>query len=182
LSYPPPAIQAVLALLTVLGAIFDARQRRVPNWLTLPGVVLGLALNTFLFETAGLWLSLKGLGLAMAVYLPLYLLRGMGAGDVKLMAAIGALVGPANWFGILVLTSLFGAVAALGAIAIKGRFRQTMWNVWMILVSIRLRQAPYQANPDLDISSDRAVRLPHAISICLGTFAFLVAAKIWAPH
>src|SRR5204863_8728125 len=113
------------------------------------GLVLGIALNAFLYETAGLWISLKGLGLAMLIYFPLYLLRGMGAGDVKLMAAIGALAGPSNWFGILVLTSVFGAVAALVAIALKGRFRQTMWNIWTILTSLTLRQAPYQTNPEL---------------------------------
>ena len=182
MTYPPPAIQATLVVLAVLGAIFDARQRRVPNWLTLAGLFLGIALNTFLFETAGLWMSLEGLGLAMLVYFPLYLLRGMGAGDVKLMAAIGALVGPVNWFGILVLTALFGAIAALGAIALKGRFRQTMWNIWMILASIRIGQAPYKTNPELDISSERSVRLPHAISIGLGTVVFLAAAAIWAPR
>jgi len=182
LSYLPPVIQAILVLLAVLGAIFDARQRRVPNWLTLAGVILGIALNTFLFETAGLWFSLKGLGLAMLVYFPLYLLRGMGAGDVKLMAAIGALAGPANWFGILVLTSLFGAIAALVAIGLKGRFRQTMWNIWMILTSLSLRRAPYESNPDLDIASTSAIRLPHAVSIGLGTLAFLLASAIWAPR
>jgi prepilin peptidase CpaA len=182
LSYLPPVIQAILVVLAVLGAFFDARQRRVPNWLTLAGLVLGVALNTFLFETPGLWMSLKGLGLAMLVYFPLYLLRGMGAGDVKLMMAIGALAGPANWFGILVLTSLFGAIAALGMIAFKSRFRQTMWNIWMILTSIRLRQTPYETNPDLDIGSERSLRLPHAITIGLGTLAFLAAAAIWAPR
>src|SRR5258706_4003267 len=101
--------------------MFDFRYRRVPNWLTLSGVLLGIGLNAFLFETPGLWASFRGLGLAFLIYFPLYLLRGMGAGDVKLMAAVGAIVGPANWLGILVLTSLMSGVAALVLVTAQGR-------------------------------------------------------------
>ena len=104
----------------------------------------------------------------------------MGAGDVKLMAAVGAIVGPANWLGILVLTSLFGGVAAIILVAAKGRFRKTFENIWLILLSIRYGHAPYQDNPQLDVASDQAIRLPHAVIIACGTLGFLAAAAIWA--
>jgi prepilin peptidase CpaA len=58
------------------------------------GLLLGVALNIVLLRTAGIWLSLEGMGLALVICLPLYLLRGMGAGDGKLMAAFGAMTGP----------------------------------------------------------------------------------------
>jgi prepilin peptidase CpaA len=187
LSYLPPVVQALLALVVIIAGVSDFRSRRVPNWLTFSGVFLGVALNAFLsYDLPGqplLWASLKGLGVALAVYLPLYMLRGMGAGDVKLMAAVGAIAGgPGNWLGILVLTSIFGALAAIILVTFKHRFRQTFQNIWVILISLRHRQAPFENNPQLDVRSDQAIRLPHAVVIACGTLSFLVAAAIWAPR
>jgi prepilin peptidase CpaA len=181
-SYPPLIFQVLLVLIVVPAALFDFRYRRVPNWLSLAGVLLGVGLNFFLFETPGLWNSLKGLGVAFGIYFVLYLLRAMGAGDVKLMAAVGSIVGWANWLGILVLTSVFGGLAALVLVSRKGRLRSTFRNIWMILVSLGHRQAPYQSNPELDVRSEQAVRLPHAVSIAFGAMGFLIAAYIWAPR
>lgn len=178
----PPVVVQVLVLLAVIpAAFFDLRQRRVPNWITLPAVVVAIALNTFLYETPGLWFSLKGLGLALLIYFPLYLLRGMGAGDVKLMAAIGAAVGPLDWLGILFLTAILGGLAAMIAIVSRGRVRRTAKNIWFIILSLVHHQAPYEANPALDVKNVAAVRLPHAIAIALGSIGFLAAAAIWAP-
>ncbi len=182
MTFPPPAIRILLALLVVIAAAVDIRQRRIPNWLTLSGVVLAIALNTFLYELDGLWLACKGLGLAFAVYFALYLLRGMGAGDVKLMAAVGATAGPLNWLGILVLTSVAGALAGLALVAIKGRMRSTFRNLYLILMSLRRGRAPYQDHPEIDVGSAEGVRLPHAVMIALGTLGFLAAGAIWAPR
>lgn len=164
----------LLILLVTPAALIDFRQRRVPNWLSLTGVLLGIALNVVLFRTAGLWLSLGGIGLAMIVYLPLYLLRAMGAGDVKLMAAIGAASGPANWFGIFILTSVIGGVVALVAVIVKGRLRQTVENILVILRNLGARQAPFKSNPELDVRTSAGIRLPHAVIIALGTLTFLI--------
>jgi prepilin peptidase CpaA len=101
----------------------------------------------------------------------------MGAGDVKLMAAVGAVAGPPYWLLILVLTSLAGAVAGLLLIAAKGRFRKTMDNILLILISFRHGHLPYKGNPQLDVRSGEALRLPHAVMVAVGT---LVA--IWAPR
>jgi prepilin peptidase CpaA len=182
LSFPPLAIQVLLVMIVIPAAVFDIRSRRVPNWLTLAGLVIGIGLNVFLFELPGLWDSLKGMGLAMLIYFPLFALRGMGAGDVKLMAALGAIAGPANWIAILLLTALSGGIAALALVIAKGRLRQTFQNIWMILMSLRLRQAPYEVNPQLDVKSEKALRLPHAAVIACGTLAFLAAAAISAPR
>ena len=182
MSLPPPAIRIFLEVLVIIAAIWDIRTRRIPNWLTLSGVVLGVALNTFLFEINGLWFSLEGLGVAFAVYFVLYLLRAMGAGDVKLMAAVGAAAGAGNWLGILVLTSVAGAVAGLLLVAFKGRFRKTLSNLGLIISSLGRGRAPYKQTPELDVSSDKAMRLPHGALIALGTLGFLAAALRWAPR
>lgn len=175
-------LKALLALIVVAAAMFDSRRRRVPNWLTLPGLLLGIALNTILFHREGLWSSLEGLSLAFLIYLPLYLLRGMGGGDVKLMAAVGAIAGPANWLRIFFLTLLFGAVAAIILMFVKRRVRRTFKNVWLILASLGTGQAPYAKNPELDVGTDQGVRLPHAVTIAGGALAFLVAQAAGVLH
>ena len=182
MSYLPPIVQAFLALIVIVAAVYDYRFRRVPNWLTFSGVLIGIGLNAFLYETPGLWLGLNGVGLALLIYFPLFVLRGMGAGDVKLMAAVGAFVGPINWIGILLLTAVFGGIAAIVLVSLKGRLRQTLYNLWFILTSLGHRQAPYEGNPQLDVRSDQALRLPHGVVIACGTIVFLGAAALWAPR
>jgi prepilin peptidase CpaA len=182
LSYVPTVVQIPLVLLVIAAAILDFRTRRIPNWLTLLGVIMGLGLNTFLHWEDDRWMSFKGLGIAFALYFPLFLLRAMGAGDVKLMAAVGAFAGWRNWLAILVVTSIFGGIAAVVLIASKGRFAKTLQNIQGILVSARHLQAPYADNPQLDVRSEQGLRLPHGVAIAFGTLAFLIAASIWAPR
>jgi prepilin peptidase CpaA len=139
----------------------------------LAGVLLGLGINLTLAGWSGLWFSLQGLGLALLIYFPLFLLRAMGAGDGKLMAAVGACAGPANWFGIFVITAVCGAILGLMTAAKSARLRKTFENLYLILVSLRLKQAPYEAHPQLDVTNQASLRLPHAISIAIGTLSFL---------
>ncbi|HSW50408.1 MAG TPA: A24 family peptidase, partial [Bryobacteraceae bacterium] len=144
MSFPPIILQVVLAAVVVTAAVFDVRSRRIPNWLNLFGVIAGLLLNSFLDVDKYSWRSaLMGLGLAFAVYFPLYLLRGMGAGDVKLMAAVGALVGPANWFAIFVLSNVLGAAAAIVLLLSKGRLWGTLRNVGYMLNELMHFRPPY---------------------------------------
>lgn len=171
----PAGLQLVLTFLALLAAFYDLRFRRVPNWLVAAGLVLGIVGNSILFGFLGLLLSMKGFGLALLIYIPLYLARGMGGGDVKLMAAVGALVGPVNWLVIFVLTGLIGGVIAIVFVLVKGRLRRTLHNVASILQSMASRQAPYAANPELDVRTSAGVGLPHAAVIALGIFAFLIA-------
>ncbi len=182
MSYLPPIVQLLLFLVVIPAALFDLKERRVPNWITFPGVLIAVALNSFLYETPGLWLALKGLGLAMLIYVSLYLLHGMGAGDVKLMAAIGAAAGWANWIGILFLTAIFGGISALILVLARGRLRRTLTNISFIFHSLSHRQLPHLADPSLDVKRNQALRLPHAVAIAFGTLAYLVTAAIWAPR
>jgi prepilin peptidase CpaA len=180
----PPVTKILLLLLVLPAAVFDYRQRRVPNWLVLAGLLLGMAMNAFLTydtpsATTGLLFSLEGLGLAFAVYFPLYLLRGMGAGDVKLMAAVGAVVGPFFWLFIFFFTAILGGITAVIVVLRKRRVHRTLQNLWMILLSVRHHQAPYTANPELDVTSDQGVRLPHGVAIAVGAIGFVVAKTIW---
>ena len=181
----PPVTKVLLLLLVLPAAFFDYRERRIPNWLVLAGLLLGTAMNGFLTYdtpsvTTGLLFSLRGLGLAFVIYFPLYLLRAMGAGDVKLMAAVGAVVGGYGpLFGVFFFTAVLGGITAAIVVLSKGRVHRTMQNLWMILISIRYRQAPYAANPELDVSTDQGLRLPHGVIIALGAISFMIARTIW---
>src|SRR5580692_12667524 len=129
MSFLPVILQIALLLLVVIAAVYDIRFRRIPNWLVLTGLLAGVVLNTLLLEWSGVRASLLGIILAFLVYFPLYLLRGMGAGDVKLMAAIGALVGPSNWFGIFVLSGILGGVFAVLFLLSRGKLLNSLWNI-----------------------------------------------------
>lgn len=173
-SLPPLGVNILLTVLILAAAVFDIRYRRIPNWLTLGGVVSGVALNSFLYQgLPGLKLSLAGLGVAFGSYLLLYLVRGMGAGDVKLMAAIGAMVGFRDWFGIFLVTALIGGVVGIALIAVRGRLLKTFWNIGFILAELKQGRPAYVHNEELDVRSPKAVGLPHGAVIAMGTLVFL---------
>src|SRR5665213_3227917 len=101
---------AVLAVATFT----DLRSRRIPNWLVLPFMVGGIGVSTWLHGWHGFGQSMGGLGLGLLIFGFLFWMGGMGMGDVKLCAAIGAWVGPSQLMLALVLIGLVGGVMALG--------------------------------------------------------------------
>ncbi|MDQ1468992.1 MAG: prepilin peptidase CpaA [Bryobacterales bacterium] len=167
-------VSAVLITLVLAASIYDMRYRRIPNWLSLTGAVTGIALNSFLYQGwPGLRLSLVGLTVAFSAYFALYSLRAMGAGDVKLMAAIGALTGVRDWFGIFIITALIGGIAGLWLVAMRGRLRKTVWNVGFILSEMKSGRPAYLGNKELDVRSPKSMGLPHGAVIAAGTIVFL---------
>jgi prepilin peptidase CpaA len=177
----PRGAQLVLLILVLCAAFFDARSRRIPNWLTVSGVLAGLALNTFLYPgMSGLWFAFKGLALGFGVYLALHLVRAMGAGDVKLMAAVGSIVGAGDWFGIFLLTAVAGGILAILVSILKGRLGKTLFNVGFILSEMKSMRPAYLKNEELDVKSDKGVRMPHGVVIAVGTLAFLVISARFA--
>ncbi|MCU1258430.1 MAG: peptidase prepilin type [Bryobacterales bacterium] len=166
-----PAFQLLLALLVTLAAISDLRTRRIPNALVLAGSLLGFSVQLFLFRLPGLRTAALGFGLGFILYLPLWLLGARGAGDVKLLAAAGSFLGPANTLTLFIVAAILGGVLALMIVLIKGRTRQTAANVAVILSDLfRLRR------PAATVRDPRALRLPHAPVIALATFAILAIA------
>jgi prepilin peptidase CpaA len=174
-TLPPPGINITLLGLILVASVYDMLYRRIPNWLTIGGALAGLALNTFIYQGwPGLRLSLLGLCVGFGAYFALYSLRAMGAGDVKLMAAIGALVGVRDWFGIFVITGIVGGFAGLAMLAMRGRVKRTLWNVVFILSQIRNGRPAYVGREELDVRNPKSVGLPHGAMIALGTIVFLV--------
>jgi prepilin peptidase CpaA len=171
-------VLAAAGLIAIVAAAYDIGWRRIPNWVSLAGVVLGFAANLALDGPRGLVTAVAGLGLAVAIYFPLWMLHGVGAGDVKLMAAMGALVGPGHWFLLMVVANLSGAAMGLMMAARKGRFRSTLWNSGFIMRSLAQFRAPFLTREQIDVHHKEAIRMPHGVSIAVGV-AVLAALTVW---
>lgn len=163
----------LLALVLVAGA-YDLRFRRIPNWLNLISVVAGFAVNGMLSGGPGLKTAFLGFALALLVYVPLYLVRAMGAGDVKLMAAVGAMAGPRHWLEIFLVTAIFGGIASLVLIALRKRFHQTLVNLAVIGAELLHFRVPAHSDERLDMRSPEGLHLPHAVVIASGCIAFIL--------
>jgi len=181
-SLPPPKVDLLLLALLLAAAVYDVRFRRIPNWLTVSGVVLGLAVNWLIGRPeAGILFALEGLAAGFCMYLVLYAIRAMGAGDVKLMAAVGALLGPSRWFGLFFVTAIVGGLMAFVLILTKGRTRKTLWNVGFILSELKRGRPAYLGKEELDVRSPKAVGLPHGAVIAVSA-VFYLAVSARLPH
>lgn len=173
LTQLPNSLAMILIALVITAAIWDLRLRRIPNWLSLSGILTGITLKSFLFGFTGLKSSLSGMAAGFAIYFVLYLFRAMGAGDVKLMAAVGAFVGPGNWMVIFLITALLGGIIALSVLAWRKRMRKTFENVLFIVSEMMHFRAPFMAREELSVKSQRALTLPHGAVIGLGCIVFV---------
>src|ERR1700677_401996 len=110
-----------------VAAFPDLRNRRIPNWLVVPFLVIGIVASTWLHGWHGLGFSFEGLGLGLLLYGILFWMGGMGAGDVKLAAAIGSLICPGQLFIALVVTAMAGGIMVLGW-ALLGGFLKDLFK------------------------------------------------------
>lgn len=170
----PITLKLVLILTAVMAAYFDLRVRRIPNWLNVTGVALGFILNTYFDGLHGLISAGGGMLSALCVYIPLYALKGMGAGDVKLMAAIGAIVGPSNWLNIFLATALLGGAASVILILARRKVAQTLHNISVILTQLTKGRAPSESDSSLSIHHSQSLKMPHGAIIATGVIAFLI--------
>lgn len=155
-----------LPLLLTLAALLDVRQRRIPNWISLGGMLAGLALWTWHAGLSGLSISLAGLLLGGALFLPFYIARGMGAGDVKLMGAVGAFLGPYHVLAATIVVALLGGVIAAWAAYRQKRLKAALRDT--LLVVLR------QQSPKTLAQTTRHDAIPYGLAIASGTLIYLM--------
>jgi prepilin peptidase CpaA len=177
----PLPVEAALLLMVLAAAVSDIRSRSIPNWLTLGGIAAGLALNTYCTGLAGLKFSAIGFGVAALLFLPLFALRFLGGGDVKIMAAIGALAGYENLLAIFIFDAIFGGIAALILVIVRGRFRKTLRNTGQMIVSLFKGKAPYKENEELEAGGEKSLGMPRAVTIAAATLLILWASRVPVP-
>jgi prepilin peptidase CpaA len=145
---------------------FDVRTRRIPNWLTFPAAALGLIAATLAHGGSGAAWSAAGLLFGLAIFFPLFLLRGLGAGDVKLMSALGAWLGSSVIFGVAFYTALAGGVLAL-ALILRHRYGgQAIRNLWLLLTHWRV--VGIRPLDSLTLETSAGPKLPYALPIAAG--------------
>ena len=171
MSVAPHQVMAGFLLAVALsGGLLDLLTRRIPNWLTFPAVAVALAWNGYRGGWRGLLLAVGGLALGLLVFLPFFALGGMGAGDVKLMAAIGAISGPQALLAIFIFTGLLGGIAGLALAAARRRLRGTLANTVRLLAQLsRLRWDEARA-----AAPQASLRLPYGVVIAGGCVLFLL--------
>jgi prepilin peptidase CpaA len=157
----------------LLAAVWtDLAARKIPNRLVYSGLGVAIACQTALPLGGGLWAALQGMGLGLAMFLPLYFLRAMGAGDVKLMAMVGAFVGPQLIIGATLLTLVAGGILALLATLRNHAFRRLIENLKVMLLGSMARLAsghlPVPEQPAASVG-----KLPYALAITAGSLGYL---------
>jgi len=168
------AIEVILICLVAQAAVTDLAMRKIPNVLILSGLLLALILHLLAGQPwAPVTQWLAGCLAGFFLFLPLYLLRGMAAGDVKLMAMVGAFSGPLAALRIAVLSYLIGGVLALLLLLFSGRWRDSWRNLKQLCTPMLLRLLGVPLLPVPLAQSASVGGIPYGVAIALGTIGFV---------
>jgi prepilin peptidase CpaA len=151
--------------LAIMITYMDVRYRRIPNKLVLLILIGGLVLNGVFGAWEGLLASLGGIAIAFGVMFLLHVFGTMGAGDVKLFAAIGAVVGSSLVLPTFLIVTLIGGIFAVCKMVQARRVKATMFGMGQVLYGL----LPGQTVPRFEVSADRNFTLPYAVPICVGS-------------
>jgi len=166
----------VLILLLVTAALIDSRFHRIPNWLVVAGALYAVTYNTLVppWPNSTILFPLAGMALGLVLFLPLYVLRAMGAGDVKLLAMVGAFVGASDVWRMALASLLVGGILAIIYVLMKGTAQRLYRNLFTLFHSSIISTLNGSA-PNLRVStSESAGRLPYGVAIALGSIGFLI--------
>jgi len=159
------ALAILFIPMALLITYWDVRYRRIPNELVLLTFIGGIALNTIFDGSHGLLMSLGGFALAFGLMFFLHAFGTMGAGDVKLFAAIGAINGISLVLPTLMVVALTGGVFAICKMIYSRRTLTTMLGVSQVFYGL----LPGQRVPRIEVPADRTHTLPYAVPICFGS-------------
>ena len=177
-SYLVWSVWGFISAVLVLAAVIDGIKLKVPNWITFPLVISGWLFSAIFcgFTGLGFWsglgCSLLGTAVGLALLLPAYAIGGMGAGDVKLLAGVGAWIGVSQTFWAFVVSVLIGGMIAIGMVLYQRKWdhhRRQFWSIFTEILIIR--------NPDelSDLAAKRKssmLLLPYGIPIAIGTIGY----------
>ena|SRR5437764_7080997 len=159
---------AVVAVgVAVIAAFSDVRQRRIPNRLTYSAMLLGLVMQGIVNGWHGLLSAAAGGLIFGGIFLLFYLVRAMGAGDVKLAAALGCIVGLADSVQVMIATAICGGIFAIVQTALSGRIGSIARNT-LSVVGFHARFG-LRTHPQVNLDNPKAARMPYGVAFAAGT-------------
>jgi prepilin peptidase CpaA len=162
--------------LGIAATVADSTTRRIPNALTIGASAVAVAFAAATAGLTGLGSSAAGWVVGVLLFLPLFVLRAMGGGDVKLLAAFGAWLGPVLVCWVAVYGAIAGGLLAIPWLLVRGRLGETLASTWGIVAYWRV--AGLKPHPAVTLDNPRSVRMPYALPIALGALATLWL-RVW---
>ncbi|NLX56440.1 MAG: prepilin peptidase [Planctomycetaceae bacterium] len=168
----------VVTLFLILAAVIDGFELKVPNWLTFSMIISGWFYSTCAAAAAGdpwyagLGWSLVGMAVGLGLLLPLYAIGGMGAGDVKLLAGVGAWMGATHTLYAFCVTGIVGAILAVAMVVCRRAWRKHFNQLWMIVGEILTIRDPNQLSTIAAERKSSMLLLPYGIPIAIGSIAY----------
>src|SRR5262245_31199261 len=160
----------------VVAAVIDGYKLKVPNWITFPMILSGWAVSTISFGWQGLVWSLVGTAVGLALLLPAYAIGGMGAGDVKLLAGVGAWVWGTTTLYAFAVSAIVGGVIAVIMVLLGRTWTKHQSQFWMIFNEILTVKDPEKLATIAAQRKSSMLLLPYGIPIAIGTIAYFACA------
>lgn len=170
-----PVVLGLAVALAVAAGVTDWRSRRIPNWLTVPGLLVGIAANALAGGWSGVKTSLLGAGLGLLLLLPFVFVRSLGAGDWKLAGALGAFLGSAALIDVLMGSVFVAGIMALGLVIYKRRLKETLRNIGRLLAAMVTFRMP---GPEVSLDNPQSLKIPYGVALALTTLLFGIG-KLW---
>jgi prepilin peptidase CpaA len=161
---------AFLVVLAFIISYYDVCYRRIPNPFVLAALTVGIFLNTINGGFSGTLSSLAGCAVGFSIMFSLHLFGAMGAGDVKLFAAIGSITGLQLVLPTFIVVALIGGVLGVFSMIRAGQVKLTMMRVFQILIGL----LPGQSVPRFPVPADRRFTIPYGVAITIGSVISLV--------
>jgi prepilin peptidase CpaA len=160
-------VQIIIIAVAAVACVIDLRERRIPNWLTFGAALAGVMFQIWTGGAAGAQSAALGWLVGAAVFFLPFALGGLGAGDIKLLAALGAWIGPMDVLWLSLYTGAAGMVLAVVVSLWTGYLRQALSNVWLLLTHWRVHGL--RPLPELTIHQGRGPKLAYGLAIFTGT-------------
>ncbi|MBN2008858.1 prepilin peptidase [candidate division KSB1 bacterium] len=170
-------LSILLIIIVIVAAYTDITRRKIHNILTLPAIVVGLALNVILPGQSGIWNSLLGFAVGFGIFLVMFLFGGMGGGDVKLMGAIGAFKGYPFILDAMLFSIFTGGILALLVMAFRGTLLKGLKNIAQSVFSFLIPHV--QAEP---LIKEDSHKIPFGFCIAVGTIVAVISDKVFQFH
>lgn len=175
MGLPEQVVWLLPALFAAIAGFADWRSRRIPNWLTVGGLVLGILVSSLTRGWPGAKDSLLGAALGLAILLPFVLMRSLGAGDWKLVGALGAFLGPARLLTVLFATLLVAGAMALILVIWKRRLGQTLHNIARMFAAVLSFHLP---GPEVSLDNPDATKIPFGVAAAIAVLLH-TAGRFW---